>query len=125
MFQDADAQYATEDNYTAYWRQTHNSFTQISSEEGLPALVFYCAAIFFCFRATRAAGKLARGDESRRWIGDLGFTLGLSLLAFVITGIFASNAYDFYFPFVAGLCAALERAVAVERRMVGPREHPG
>ncbi len=118
MFQDADAKNASEDNYNAYWRQTHNSFTQISSEEGLPALLFYCAAIFFCFRATRAAGKLAGADESRRWIKDLAFTLGLSLLAFVITGIFASNAYNFYFPFVAGLCAALERAVAAERKLV-------
>jgi O-Antigen ligase len=114
MFQVADAQGAEQNQYYAYWRQTHNTFTQISSEEGFPALLLYCAAIFFCFRATRAAGKLAKAHAEVRWVGDLAFTLRLSVLAFVITGVFASNAYYFYFPIVAGLCAALERAVAVE-----------
>ena len=115
MFPVADAKGADEDNYQAIWRQTHNSFTQISSEEGIPAMLMYMAAIFFCFRATRSATRLATAHPEFALLKDLAFTLRLSVLAFVITGIFASNAYAFFFPFIAGLCAALERAVASQK----------
>ena len=111
MFQVADAKDAEEKKHPAAWHQTHNLFTQISSEAGFPALFLYIAALVLCFQTTRAARKFAMERPEQRTLGDMAFCLRLSLLAFLITSIFASNAYQFYFPLVAGLCAALEHGL--------------
>jgi O-antigen ligase len=128
MFQVADAKNAEERKHPAAWRQTHNTFTQVSSEAGLPALLIYLAALAFCFSAARRARRYAKAHPELRSLGDMAFCLQLSLLAFVITGTFASNAYQFYFPLVAGLCAALEHSVKAVSQgpagMAGWQSHP-
>jgi len=111
MFQIADANDAEEKKHPAAWHQTHNTYTQISCEEGLPALLFYGAAMYFCFKATRVARKGAAAHPELRPYSDMAFCLWLSLIAFAVTGTFASNAYYFFFPLLAGLSAALERSV--------------
>jgi O-antigen ligase len=117
MFQVADAQNAEELKEPAAWHQTHNAYTQVSSEEGLPALIFYIAAIVYCFKTVRAGRKCAREHPELHEYADIAFALELSVLAFVITAIFAANAYYFFFPLVAGLCAALERSVKADMRV--------
>jgi O-antigen ligase len=122
MFAVADAKDAEEKKRPAAWRQSHNTFTEISSEAGLPALFFYLAALFFCFQTAHSARKYAARDPELRALGDMAFCLRLSVLAFAITAIFASNAYYFYFPLVAGLCAAFERSInsAMQARASSP-----
>jgi O-antigen ligase len=111
MFAVADAKDAEEKKQPAAWRQSHNTFTEISSEAGFPALFLYLAALFFCFQTARSARKYAVQFPELGALGDMAFCLRLSVIAFAITAIFASNAYYFYFPLVAGLCAAFERSV--------------
>ena len=83
-------------------------------ESGLPALVFYIAALFYCFKTTRVARQAAAAHPELHSYGDTAFCLRLSVIAFAVTAIFASNAYYFYFPLVAGLCAALERSLNLD-----------
>jgi O-antigen ligase len=122
MFPIADAKDAGEKKQAASWHQTHNTYTQISCENGLPALFFYSAALFFCFKVTRVVRLGAAAHPELRPYGDMAFCLRLSLVAFTVTAIFASNAYSFYFPLLAGLCAALERSVG--SGMKAPEAHP-
>jgi O-antigen ligase len=126
MFPIADAKDAEEQKHPAAWHQTHNTYSQISCEDGLPALLFYCAALFFCFKATRVVRQGAAAHPELRPYSDTAFCLRLSLIAFAVTGIFASNAYYFYFPILAGLCAALERSVSAEMKAPKTRQdvHP-
>jgi O-antigen ligase len=126
MFQIADAKDAAEKKQPAAWHQTHNAYTQISCESGLPALFFYVAALFYCFKAARAVRQGAAAYPELRPYGDMAFSLRLSLIAFTITAIFASNAYYFFFPMLAGLCAALERSVRSEMQALKGRQdgHP-
>ncbi len=116
MFEVADANDAGEEGIPAIWHETHNTFTQVSSEEGLPGLFFYVAALFFCFRAVRTGRRVAIQYSDLPFLGDMAFCLQLSLIAFTVTGTFASNAYYFFFPLLAGLSAAFDRAVAAEIR---------
>ena len=61
----------------------------------------------------RDLGRKARPSESCfSHLGHMGFALQLALIAFTGTSIFASNAYAYYFPMLAGLCVALDRACA-------------
>jgi O-antigen ligase len=117
MFAVANANYAEEvegrPSWNA-WRETHNTFTQLSCEDGLPGLFLYCLALLFCFRIVRSAGKRARQYPALSSVQHMTFALQLALIAFTGTAVFASNAYMYYFPMLAGLCVAVERATVAQ-----------
>lgn len=94
------------------WHETHNTFTQVSCEDGLPGLFLYCMALLFCFKIVSAANQRARQDPALSQVRHMVFALRLALVAFTGTGLFASNAYMYYFPMLAGLCVAVDRATA-------------
>ncbi len=86
------------------WLQTHNTYTQVSSETGIPGLIFYCAALFGVFRALRF--KAVGGSDEIRELRVLGQFLRLSLLAFAVSAMFSVSAYDSHLPVLAGLAVA-------------------
>ena len=53
MFAVANANFVEESqgqpNWNA-WHETHNTFTQLSCEDGLPGLFLYCLTLLFCFK---------------------------------------------------------------------------
>jgi len=70
--------------------------------------------LFFCFKIARSAEKRARQYPAVSSLGHMAFALRLSLVAFTGTALFASNAYMYYFPMLAGLCVAVDRAITAE-----------
>ena len=96
------------------WHDTHNTFTQLSCEDGLPGLFLYCLALLFCFKIVRSAEKRARQDPALSSLSHMAFALRLALIAFTGTALFAGLTYAYYFPMLAGLCVALERAIAAQ-----------
>jgi O-antigen ligase len=123
----------------AHWRETHNMYTQVSSEAGIPAVLFYIAAVVYCFkeisfirkfgnrirkqvRAMQAAGSFYETDAHARLVRycddmtNTAFCLGLSLISFFVFAWFSSTAYHFFFPTLAGLTAALGQAARAELR---------
>jgi len=117
MFSVANASYVQattgRPNFNA-WHETHNTFTQVSCEDGVPGLFFYCLALLFCFRIVHSADKRARQYPALSSVRHMAFALRLALVAFTGTAVFASNAYMYYFPMLAGLCVALDRAIAAQ-----------
>jgi O-antigen ligase len=115
MFAVANASYAEEttgrSNWNA-WHETHNTFTQLSCEDGLPGLFLYCLTLLFCFKIAFSVEKRARRYPAMSSVRQMAFALRLALVAFAGTAVFASNAYVYYFPMLAGLCVAVERASA-------------
>ncbi|HKY20055.1 MAG TPA: O-antigen ligase family protein [Vicinamibacterales bacterium] len=113
VFAVASAADTEREGQTAAWRETHNAYTQVSSEAGLPALVFYLAALMSCFTVTRSTYKtaLARGLVDT---ANTSYCLWLSLIAFAVTACFSSVAYHLYFPTLAGLSVALSHSTRAE-----------
>src|SRR5580658_120464 len=115
MFAIADAGYieaTTGRSSFNAWHETHNTFTQLSCEDGLPGLFLYALALLFCFKIVRSVRKRAGQDPALSQVRHMAFALQLSLIAFTGTAVFASNAYMYYFPLLAGLCVAVDRATA-------------
>jgi O-antigen ligase len=127
MFSVANASFVEEltgrANWNA-WHETHNTFTQVSCEDGLPGLFLYCLTLLFCFKIVFSAKKLARQNPALSTLGHMAFALQLALIAFTGTSIFASNAYAYYFPMLAGLCVALERACADQASSIRAASQP-
>jgi O-antigen ligase len=90
------------------WGVSHNSYVQISSETGIPGLLFYGLAMAFSWFRTRAIKK--RAWVSAEWAELARIALGLraGMLGLFILMFFGCLAYDFYFPCFAGLAVALE-----------------
>jgi O-antigen ligase len=95
---------------------THNSYTQVSSEMGFPGLFLYLSVIVCSFKATSAVIRMGRSRPGKRWtsISNTAAALRMSLVAFAVTALFSSVAYQSLLPVVAGLCTALYLSVQDE-----------
>ena len=97
-----------------YWHETHNSYTQISSECGIPALAFYLAAMTATFGLLRKIRKKAREFHQDEIITAT-FCLTIGLVAYSTVALFVNFGYRFYLPTVSGLVVAIWFAVRHDR----------
>ena len=78
------------------WHETHNSYTQMSSEGGMPAFILYALILWFGFKNVRVAKRFGRGQKE---LVVLAGALKASLAGYVVGSVFASTAYQF-FPYL-------------------------
>ena len=96
------------------WHETHNSYTQISSECGIPAFLFYMAALVLTFKVFN------RGRKSRDPnIAEISSVLSLMLVSFGVCMFFLAQGYGFGFPVMGGLAIAIDRALKQEKEELG------
>lgn len=97
------------------WQVSHNSFTQVSSETGIPGFLLYVAAILGpLWRLWRARAAVFRQESLTPYRHLLGAFL-ISGLSLVVTNIFGSNAYLFYMPLMMVL---IDNAAIMATRLV-------
>ena len=95
------------------WHETHNAFTEVSSECGIPALIFFALGIGSAFGSVSKVYRQARREKYTE-IANTSFCFLLSLTGFVVSIIFLANAYRFYLPMMIGLAIALSAAAKRE-----------
>ena len=78
------------------WLVAHNSFTQMSSEGGVPALIFYVLILWSGFMNIRATRRFAKGQRQAILLAK---GLHASLAGYVIGCCFLSVSYAF-FPYI-------------------------
>ena len=86
------------------WHQTHNTYTQVSSECGIPALILFLMALGTTFRRLSKTTKTT--DPVLGGIAQVVFT---SMFGFAVCVIFLSHAYDFPLVVSSGLAIAINR----------------
>lgn len=98
------------------WRGTHNTYTQISSEAGIPALAFFIACLVYCMRELMAVRRLYRGrlDPKSQEVNVVAFALQMVLLAHMVFYCFEHVAYSMSLPILAGLIYAFTSAARAE-----------
>ncbi len=104
------------------WNEAHNSFTQASSECGIPALIFFLAGIVSTYRLLNGVWREARRRPDCGEIRVTAFCAMLGLTAFLAAIAFLNFAYFFYLPAMGGFAIALRRAAQREFRL---RRGPG
>jgi probable O-glycosylation ligase (exosortase A-associated) len=111
----------TEELYTRYWPGRlggtifgpHSVYFQVLGEHGYVGLTLYLSVVFFTFVTTRRLRKRARsrGDKQIALYAQM---LEMSLVGFLVSGIFLGRAYfDYYFTIIA--CVACLNRIAAER----------
>lgn len=109
------------------WHVTHNSFTQVSAEGGIPAFLLY-SLVFW--RAIANLRQIRRVRHTRRTFRLFATALEASLAAFLVGSVFLSLAYHLFPYCLVGYTTALLRIVKNERRVsqstrrVPPKSEP-
>jgi len=98
------------------WSAAHNSFVQIGAELGVGGLVLFVALLAAAFRTL---GRLRRAQAPE--IGVIAQIFTASLVAFVVTACFLSQAYSAYLYTLLGMILGLARIVW----LATPRPPPG
>jgi O-antigen ligase len=118
--------YAGKMGSAARWINPHNSYTQVSSENGIPGLLFYLAGIVSPFLLIQRSWKRVRNDLELAEIATACFCLSVGVVGFCAAILFVNFAYFFYLPAFAGLAIAMGGAVnrEIALRKAAPKPVP-
>ncbi len=104
QFMTSEGQLAKAEGQRGMWHQTHNTFTQVSSECGIPAFLFFTSALGLTFVRLLRARK-----NSDPVLSGISQVVSTSMFGFGVCVIFLSHAYDFPFLISSALSISIER----------------
>ncbi len=96
------------------WLGTHNSYTQVSSELGIPALLFFVTAVGMALAGSYRVYKRTRGDPRLEDMGNAALGLHYCLIIYTVTILFEHIAYTIMLPVFGGMAASLVRTAEME-----------
>jgi len=102
----------------ALWVGTHNTYTQLSSELGIPALIFYLGVLVSSMGALQGIYRRAKripGNQGRD-IAYMALAQHTSFVAFCATCFFNHMAYEPTMPLMAAITVAMSRTAPDELR---------
>jgi O-antigen ligase len=98
----------------------HNTYTQVSSEMGLPALFFYCAALAMCIRMNYQVAKRAWALPGQQVVVAQSLCLFVACLGYAANTMFVHSGLLFYHVHLIGLSLANFLAARDELGPFGP-----
>jgi O-antigen ligase len=101
---------------------THNSYTQLASECGLPALIAFIAAIVAAARSSFRLYRRTAGDPAQALANSIAFSCFLLTVSFAISIFFHHVAYAGNVSMILGLWVTLElatKSTAPQRVAIG------
>jgi O-antigen ligase len=99
------------------WRVTHNTYTQISSEMGIPGLMIYLVLLYRCFKSLNSIVRSRYPGVDWEDLRALAKSLRASFVVIMTTAFFDSYGYDTNIPILAGLACALS-LIAQRQRLL-------
>jgi len=100
------------ENYILYSnvnKVTHNSYTQVAAEMGIPALAVYLFLLLTSLQSLRKTeqNSVRKGLRDRNYYVSIG--LQASLVGFMVSSFFASVAYLWYMYYLVGYSVSFTR----------------
>jgi len=89
------------------WYSTHNTFTQMSSEAGIPALVFFLLLLATVVSHMKRVSEDFANDPANNELRLLARATLVSVVSLAFGGFFLNMAYDGYFYYPVGIAAGL------------------
>jgi O-antigen ligase len=89
------------------WLGTHNSYTEVSSECGIPALLFYAGIVILCLVSNLRIYQRSANHPQLRQLSALAFCTFCGSFVFAVSTFFYHIAYTSYLPVLAGMTVAL------------------
>lgn len=89
------------------WKGTHNTFTQLSSEAGIPALLLFTGLLVTVLRTLRKISKESANNAKAAELNLMTNATLASLWAFIFGAFFAHLAYEYYFYYLLAIAVGL------------------
>lgn len=102
-FMDYQAKDAADKGQRGYWHVTHNSYTQVSCECGIPAFIFFMGALGLTFKYLRKVKKT--GDPALAPIAE---TIMVMYVGFGVCIFFLSMAYAVHLLVLSALAVSMK-----------------
>jgi len=103
----------------APWLGTHNSYTQISSECGIPAFLMYTGVVILCLWSNLRIFRRSARQPQLAQLNALAFCAFCGCVVYAVSTFFFHIAYSSYLPQLAGMTVALR--LGVDRSFWGSR----
>ncbi len=100
------------DNFILYSNTehaTHNAYTQVAADLGLPAAVVYILFLITALRRVRRIPNPEDVEKRKRSLPYLAIGLQASLIGYMVTSFFASVAYLWYIYYLVGYAICVSR----------------
>jgi O-antigen ligase len=119
MFEVADDAYMKSLGYRkGTWLGSHNSYTQVSSELGIPAFLFFVTAIGMALNGPYSLYKKTRGDPRLVDMGTIALSIHYCMVVYAVTILFEHIAYSIMLPVFGGMAAGLVRTAEIEIKRI-------
>jgi len=112
-FMDAEAQEAMEAGRRGLWRYTHNAYTEVSSETGIPGLVLFVTAFYYTYKGLSRYRSRYPNPRVRR----AALCVQIAVVVTAIGAFFLSIAYSGILYAIMGLSAAFQLAAASHNKL--------
>jgi hypothetical protein len=104
----ANAELGREAGERPIWQQSHNSYTQVSAELGLPGGIMFLLLVGYCLVSSRRMWRAAGGMGSRRPEAIMALCLMVASLGYAVCALFGSIAYGLHLQLLSGLVLSLD-----------------
>lgn len=102
---------------SGHWQPTHNVYTALSAEGGIPALILFLMIYWRAFGNLRRVREFEASDSE---LGMFASAMRASLWAFAVAGPFFPDAYQYFvyfmFVFTTILCRLVDQKGAPQRK---------
>ena len=88
---------------------THNAYTQVSSEMGIPALVIYIMLMVYPLRRLREIEAETFDKPDKRKFHYWSIGIQASIVAYMVSSFFGAVAYQWYIYYIVGYAVAMRR----------------
>ncbi|HWR51891.1 MAG TPA: O-antigen ligase family protein [Bryobacteraceae bacterium] len=109
MFPDYIGMKLREQGRQGPWQQTHNAYTQMSAEAGIPAALAFLGVVLFCWRHANRVRKAALTPALRQHAG-MSVCLLAALTGYAFCALFSSIALLPVLPLITGVTVGLEES---------------
>jgi O-antigen ligase len=123
-FQVAQNEMAAARGDRSLWHVTHNTYTQLSSEMGLPGFAIYMAMLYFVFKTLNSIVRTRIRSDAWDDLRALALSLRTVFIIFIPIAFFDALGYNADVPILAGLTVALgfmaQQQRAIDRANAAP-----
>jgi putative inorganic carbon (HCO3(-)) transporter len=98
--------------------QTHNAFTQVTSELGIAGFVAYMIFMIAPFRRLRAIERRQFEANDLNWFYYVAIGLQASIVGYWVSSFFASVAYNWFIYYLLAYAVAFRRIYTIENKDV-------
>lgn len=88
---------------------THNAYTQVGSEMGIPAMIVYIMFLVYPYKRLKEIEKATDGKKDERFYYYLSIGLRAGLIGYMFASFFAAVAYQWYIYYLVGYAIAMRR----------------